>query len=138
MTNETDNITNDTIQKLQAELRKSFSNDTIAILRSGMPNVLAVFVGDEFAGTLTPDIGGDEGDFSFHNAGDVRIPTEDEVKELQAQLRKAFSDDSIILRQGIANHLIDAFKGDKFIGVISCDIEDGEKTYTFHAKLSNL
>ncbi len=138
MTNETDNITNDEMQKMQAELRKSFSNDTIAIRRSGMPNVLAVFVGDKFAGTLTPDIDGDEGDFTFHRAGEVKSPTEDEIKKLQAQLRKAFSDDSIVLRQGISNHTIDTFKGDKFIGIISCDVEDGEKTYTFHAKISNL
>ncbi len=139
MTNETDNITNDAIQKLQAEFRRGLSNDTITVRRSGKPNELSIFVGDRFAITLIPDIGGDEGDFTFIKGEDPKNETQDKIKELQAQLRKAFSDETIILQQGIAGHVIDASKGDKFFGTIFRDVgEDGEKTYTFHVKVSNL
>ena len=56
-------MTSDEMNRVQSYLRSKFENDTVTLKRGGKEDMVEVFLGDEFIGTMFRDE--DEGEVSY-------------------------------------------------------------------------
>ena len=113
------------LRKLQAFVRKSFSNETIRVtLDPKNTEAAAVHLGERKIANITVD--DEDGDRSF--AFEMKIPVGREV--LQEYLRRLFEADSLtIVSRGRKQDSVELNNGEDFLGVISADDAKGS-SYT--------
>ena len=113
------------LRKLQAFVRKSFSNETIRVtLDPKNTEAAAVHLGERKIASITVD--DEDGDRSF--AFEMKIPVGREV--LQEYLRRLFEADSLtIVSRGRKQDSVELNNGEDFLGVISADDAKGS-SYT--------
>ena len=113
------------LRKLQAFVRKSFSNETIRVtLDPKNTEAAAVHLGERTIASITVD--DEDGDRSF--AFEMKIPVGREV--LQEYLRRLFEADTLkIVARGRKQDSVELNNGEDFLGVISADDAKGS-SYT--------
>ena len=113
------------LRKLQAFVRKSFSNETLRVtLDAKNSEAAAVHLGERQIATITVD--DEDGDRSF--AFEMKIPVGREV--LQEYLRRLFEADTLkIVARGRKMDSVELNNGEDFLGVISADDAKGS-SYT--------
>jgi hypothetical protein len=113
------------LRKLQAFVRKSFSNETIRVtLDPKNTEAAAVHLGERKIASITVD--DEDGDRSF--AFEMKIPVGREV--LQEYLRRLFEADTLkIVARGRKQDSVELNNGEDFLGVISADDAKGS-SYT--------
>ena len=113
------------LRKLQAFLRKSFSNENVRVtLDPRNTEAAGVYLGERQIASITVD--DEDGDRSF--AFEMKIPVGREV--LQDYLRRLFETDALrIVGRGRKIDSVELNNGEDFLGVVSADDAKGS-TYT--------